>query len=659
MPSPLSLELAAALCIGLSGAPGGLWRRSGAAGQTIATALNVIGSVLGLAGLALHVRAGEAESLHLGQLPIGEVAFGLDGLSALFLVPILLVSALGSLYGGSYWREQEHPASGRRLRLAWGIMTAAMMGVVLARDAILFLVAWELMALAAFFLICTEEERPEVRQAAWVYLVATHAGTLCLVGFFALLGHATGSPALWPSLSARELGALHTAVFALGIAGFGLKAGLMPLHVWLPGAHANAPSHVSALLSGVLLKTGVYGLVRVCALLPEPPVWWGGTLLGIGALSGVLGIALAVAQQDLKRLLAYSSIENIGIIAIGVGLATMGRSLGRADFVVLGLGGALLHVLNHGLFKPLLFFSAGSVLHATGTRRIASLGGLARTMPRTFTLFALGAVAICGLPPLNGFVSELLLYVGLLRAAGIDGARGSAWASAAAPALAMIGALAVAAFVKVLGIAFSGTARSDVTAHAHDPGPGMLAPMAALSLLCVALGLAPVVALPLLHAAVEAWEPLLGNAAPSLAQLAPLWQVSVAGLVLLVLVALVGASIRRHSPAPASGVTWDCGYALPTSRMQYADSSFSEMLVGLFAWAVRSRRSLPGVTDLFPPPSRFRSEVPDAVLDHIVQPLLRAADRRLSPVRALQRGPVQMYLLYVFLIVVVLLMVAT
>jgi len=658
MPSPLSLELAAALCIGLSGAPGGLWRRSGAAGQGIATALNVVGSVVGFAGLALHARAGEVESLRLGQLPIGEVAFGLDGLSALFLVPILLVSALGSLYGGSYWREQEHPASGRRLRLAWGIMTAAMMGVVLARDAILFLLAWELMALAAFFLICTEEERPEVRQAAWVYLVATHAGTLCLVGFFALLGQATGSPALWPSLSAGGRGALHTAVFALGIAGFGLKAGLMPLHVWLPGAHANAPSHVSALLSGVLLKTGVYGLVRVCALLPEPPVWWGGTLIGIGVFSGVLGIALSVAQQDLKRLLAYSSIENIGIIAIGVGLATMGRSLGRADFVVLGLGAALLHVLNHSLFKPLLFLSAGSVLHASGTRRIASLGGLARTMPRTFALFALGAVAICGLPPLNGFVSELLLYVGLLRAAGIDAARGTAWASAAAPALAMIGALAVAAFVKVLGIAFSGTPRSDAAAHAHDPGAGMLAPMALLALACVVLGLAPVVALPLLHAAVAAWEPVLGNAAPSLAELAPLRQISVAGLVLLVLVALVAASIRRHSAAPAHGVTWDCGYALPTSRMQYADSSFSEMLVGLFDWAVRSRRSTPDLIGPFPPPSRFGSEVPDAVLDHVVQPLLRVADRRLSPVRALQRGPVQMYLLYVFLIVVVLLMVA-
>jgi hydrogenase-4 component B len=657
MPSPLSLELVAALCIGLSGAPEGSSRRLHAAGPGIATALNVLGSSIGLLGLVLHARAGEVESLLLGRLPVGQLAFGLDGLSALFLIPILLVSALGSLYGSSYWSDREHPGSGRRLRLGWGIMTAAMMGVVLARDAIAFLVVWELMALAAFFLICTEEERPEVRQASWIYLVATHAGTLCLIGFFALIGHATGSSALWPSLPGDAGGGLPTAAFALGIVGFGIKAGLMPLHVWLPGAHANAPSHVSALLSGVLLKTGVYGVVRVCGLLPEPPVWWGGTLIGIGAVSGVLGIALSVAQQDLKRLLAYSSIENIGIIAIGVGLASIGRSLGRADLVALGLGGALFHVLNHSLFKPLLFFSAGCVLHATGMRRISALGGLARTMPWTFALFALGAVAICGLPPLNGFVGELFLYVGLLRTASVDAAHGSAWASAAAPALAMIGALAVAGFVKVVGIAFSGAPRSPAAAEAHDPGPGMLAPMAALALACLALGLAPGVAVPLLRSAIAAWDPVLGNAAPALSELVPLTYVSVAALLLVAGVALGTAFIQRRSLARATGLTWDCGYAQPTPRMQYVDASFSETLVDLFGWAVRSRQQRPDLRGPFPLASRFQSEVPDAVLDRIVQPLLGVADRGLSRVRVLQRGPIQVYLLYVFVIVVILLMV--
>ena len=657
-PSPISIELAAAACIGLSGAPGCLWRGAKAGGQGAATALNLIGSTVGFAGLAMHARGDETPLLLLGPLPIGRLAFALDGLSALFLIPILLISALGSLYGASYWREAEHRESGRRLRLGWGIMTASMMAVVLARDAVLFLLAWELMAIAAFFLICTEEERPEVRRASWIYLVATHAGTLCLIGCFALLGFAEGSFALWPGLRSEASGWLATAVFALGIAGFGLKAGLMPLHVWLPGAHANAPSHVSAFLSGVLLKMGIYGVVRVCGLLPQPPLWWGGALLVLGAVSGVLGIALAVAQQDLKRLLAYSSIENVGIIAIGVGLASIGRSLGRADLVLLGLGGALLHVLNHGLFKPLLFLAAGSVLHATGSRRISSLGGLARTMPYTFVLFTVGAVAICGLPPLNGFASELLLYLGLLRVAAVGPVHpDSVWASLAAPALAIIGALALAAFVKVMGIAFAGTPRSPAAAHAHDPDRGMLAPMVALALACLVLGLLPGLAAPLLRAAVSAWDPALGPAAPPLGELVPLGWLSAAGVVLIACVALIAAVFGRRR-GHASALTWDCGYALPTPRMQYVDASFSEMLVELFDWAVRSRRTPPELVGSFPPRSDFRSEVPDAVLDRALLPLLGAADRGLSMLRVLQRGPVHTYLLYVVLAVVSVLLVA-
>ncbi|HVN37644.1 MAG TPA: proton-conducting transporter membrane subunit [Myxococcota bacterium] len=655
IPLPLGLVLVATATIAASGLPGYARSPVDAASQRLATALGLLGSTLGALGLVLFVRAGEAQTAVFGELPIGRLAVSLDGLSALFLVPMLVVSALGSLYGSEYWHAAQAPGGGRRLRLCWGIMTAAMMGVVLARDAILFLVAWEAMALAAFFLIATEEERPEVRRAAWVYLVATHAGSLCLVAFFALLARATGSFDLWPSLPGDARGGLVTAVFALGIGGFGLKAGLVPLHVWLPGAHANAPSHVSALLSGVLLKTGVYGIVRVCGLLPEPPAWWGGALLGIGVLSAVLGMALAVAQQDLKRLLAYSSIENVGIIAIGVGLAAIGRSLGRADLVALGLGGALLHVLNHSVFKPLLFFVAGSVLHATGTRRLASLGGLARSMPRTFAAFALGAVAICGLPPLNGFASELLLYLGLLRAAAAVSPHALAWAGAAAPALALTGALTLAAFVKVAGIAFCGTARTPQAVHAHDPGHAMLAPMAAFALACVGVGLAPGLALSLLQPAIDAWQPALAGAGPSLSNLAPFARVSQIGVGVVVLVVLGSALSLWRARAGASVVTWDCGYARPTPRMQYVDSSFSEMLVGLFDWALRTRRSLPQASGLFPSESRFESEVPDAVLDRVVMPLLASADRKLLPVRALQRGPVQAYLLYVFLIVVVLL----
>ena len=655
--SPVTIELLAAACIGLSGVPGCLLRRVPAAGQPAATALNWLGSAAGLLGLVAHARGGDAEIVLPWALPVGRVAFGMDGLAALFLVPILLVSALGSLYGASYWSGRDHPESAPRLRLWWGLMTASMMAVVLARDAVAFLMAWEAMALAAFFLIATEDDQPEVRRSSWIYLVATHTGTLCLLGCFALLAHVQGSFALWPRLASGGSAWISTAIFALGVTGFGLKAGVIPLHVWLPGAHANAPSHVSALLSGVLLKTGVYGLVRVCGLLPDPPLWWGGVLLAIGAVSGLLGITLALAQQDLKRLLAYSSVENVGIIAMGVGLATVGRALGRGDLVVLGLAGALLHVLNHSLFKPLLFLVAGNVLHATGTRRIASLGGLARAMPRTFVFFVIGAIAICGLPPLNGFAGEFLLYAGLLRATRVDPV-GWVWAGLAVPALAMVGALAVAGFVKVSGIAFSGSARSSDAAHAHDPGGSMLAPMVALAGGCVLLGLVPSAALPLLERAVAAWDPEIAAGTPSLAQLVPFGWISAMGLLGIASVAGVATLLAWRRPEQSAAGTWDCGYARPTPRMQYVDSSFSETLVGLFDWALRSRRASPELRGPFPSRAHFATRVPDAILDLAVLPLLGAADRGFARARALQRGPVHRYVLYIGLAVMLVLLVA-
>src|ERR1019366_3529425 len=271
---------------------------------------------------------------------------------------------------------------------------------------VLFLVGWETMALAAFFCITTEDRDEAVRQTGYVYLVATRIGTLLLFAMFAVLHAASGT---WdfaaPGASIAPSSA--TAIFVLALLGFGLKAGLMPLHVWLPGAHANAPSHVSALMSGVLIKTGIYGIARVCSFFDHPPVGWGVALLVAGAVSGVLGVAFAVGQHDLKRLLAYHSVENIGIITMGLGVAVLGRAVGSAPLVALGLAGALLHIWNHALFKALLFLSAGPVLHATGTREMDQLGGLAKRMPRTAFAFLLGAVAICGLPPLNGFVSEL------------------------------------------------------------------------------------------------------------------------------------------------------------------------------------------------------------------------------------------------------------
>jgi hydrogenase-4 component B len=656
------LLLLASGTVAISGVPGLFLDRRRALGQWVAMGINVLGSMIGAAGLILHLsRETIADPIVLSwSLPWGHFAAGVDGISALFLIPMLLISALGSIYGLSYWKQSRHLGNGRKLRLCWGLLTAAMMMVILARDGVLFLIAWEIMALAAFFLVATEDKKPEVRQAAWVYLVATHVGTLCLFGVFGLLRFATGSFDLWPVASDRLASWLPTTLFVVGLAGFGLKAGIMPLHVWLPGAHANAPSHVSAMLSGVMLKAGIYGLIRMAGFLPHPPLWWGGTLLVLGGLSGMVGIAFAMAQHDFKRLLAYSSIENIGIIVMGIGLAVVGRSVGRSDLILLGLGGALFHVLNHSLFKPLLFMGAGSLLHAAHTRQMDRLGGLAKVMPRTFMLFVIGAVAICGLPPLNGFVSELLLYVGFFRSIRVENGTAFVWAGLAAPALALIGGLAVSGFVKLLGSVFAGLPRTADVRHAHDPGTAMLLPMIALAGGCVAIGIWPGALTGLIERAVAGWDPQPAMAAMSIAGMVPILGMSLiaAGLAAITLLAWAMAFVRRTRRPSASAGTWDCGYAKPRSTMQYTGSSFSEVLVDLFAWVLWPRRFLPVLRELFPGRTRFVTEVPDPVLDRTLLPGFRWAERVSALARPMQLGSVQLYLLYMLLVLVVLLVAA-
>ena len=645
-------------------------------------------------GLALAART--PVSLAVGWfLPAGRFAVGLDPLSAVFLVPIFLVPALGSVYGLEYWPQAQHPENGRKLSFFYGLLAGAMALVVIARNGVLFLIVWEVMAMASFFAATAEDDDPAVRSAGWVYLVATHIGTLCLIAMFALWKHATGtymfgmpSTGNWAATTqadAMPLG-LAGAIFVLALIGFGCKAGLMPLHVWLPGTHANAPSHVSAVMSGVMLKMGVYGIVRMAGVLPVGPSWWGGVVLGVGAATGVLGIAMALGQGDLKRLLAYSSIENIGIILMGVGLAVLGRTYHRPEWVLLGLGGALLHVWNHGLFKSLLFLNAGSVMHAAHTRAIDRLGGLGSRMPRTAGLFLLGAVAICALPPLNGFVSEWLIYLGLLHTVapgnspGIPPgtAPGLPVAALGAVALAMIGALAAACFVKLLGAAFLGTPRTAAAEHAHDPRKTMLGPMIVLAAGCILLGLAPWLAAPLLERVATGWSGELVPAGTAIQALAPLTSISLAAGGLIagtgVLLVLLYQMLKRRTVARAG--TWDCGYARPTARMQYTGSSFAQFLMSLWTWALWPQIERPQVAGLFPPApgaaevagktpariagagagARFAMFLPDTILERLVLPTFRLANRLLPKLRLLQQGRIQIYVIYFLGIVLLLLL---
>ena len=460
-----------------------------------ASAVAILGAVGGCAlalvdAVQVLLSGQPVEAAVSWQIPLGNFAVGLDALSAVFVVPIALVVALAAIYGGQYLRGS-HEA--RRVAVSWfffNFLGATMLLVVAARNAVLFLICWEGMSLASFFLVNGQHERDDVRRAGWVYLVAMHLGSACLLVLFLLLGRGSGSLD-FDRLSAEPH--LAGAMFLLALAGFGTKAGMVPLHVWLPEAHPAAPSHVSAVMSGVMIKTGIYGLARTLCILGEIPAWWGWTLVAVGILSGILGVLLALAQHDLKRLLAYHSVENIGIICLGLGVGALGVSYGIAGMALLGFLGAILHVINHALFKSLLFLGAGAVQHATGTRDMDRLGGLLKVMPRTGTTFLIGACAISGLPPLNGFVSEFLIYLAVLGGVTEAGhSSGHAWAVLCVltfGGLALIGGLAAACFAKAFGSVFLGEPRSEEARRGHEAGRAMGIPMAILAAACVIVAL--------------------------------------------------------------------------------------------------------------------------------------------------------------------------
>ena len=649
--NPAALLIGASLFAALSGLPLALKLLAPSIAQRLAAVMIVTASVLGLTG-ALSSLLTFNTSLYLvaWPLPFGPHLFALDPLSALFSIPILIVASCCSIYAIGYWPATEHPRTVRKLTLFFGLLISAMLWVLLARSTALFLFGWEIMALAAYFILTTSDEELEVRKAGTLYLVCTHIGTLTLFALFSLLKNFNGSFALPAPASLHGTTGLATAIFLLALIGFGLKAGIMPLHVWLPSAHANAPSHVSAIMSGVILKIGIYGLLRTLSFFTDIPLWWGITVLALGVISGVVGVVFAIGQHDIKRLLAYHSIENIGIICIGIGVGLIGATNGSSLLVLLGVGGALLHVINHAVFKALLFLGAGSIIHAIGTREIDRMGGLLKAMPRTGLLFLIGAMAICGLPPLNGFVSELLIYLGLFNGA-LHGS-GAAAAALAAPFLALVGGLAVACFVKVFGVVFLGVARSPEATHAHEAGISMLLPMALLASICIAIGFFPLLMAPLLDSAVSAWHP--GAATLSLFNVAPLGWLSFFAFALLSLIMVLYFLNRRKTTAPTTE-TWGCGYLAPTPRMQYTASSFAEMLVGLFSGVLRPHGHQPSITDHFPAATRFDSHVPETMLEQIYLPFLQWANKKLAPLRQLQHGHLHIYILYTLLTLVALL----
>jgi len=601
---------------------------------------------------AVQVLAGrpEMEWRLVTTLPGGPWLLRLDLLAAWFVVTIMIVGACGSLFGAGAFARERRSKRVATTEAMMPVLLGAMALVVTSQAVVPFLMAWEMMAIAGLLLILHDGEQLEVRRSALVYLVATHAATLALVAMFALWG-SQSSDLTFPSLQAslRVRPAWCLLVLPLGLLGFGIKAGMVPLHSWLPGAHASAPSHVSAVLSGVMIKTGIYGLLRITLMAEHVPVWWGWLLLGGGLLSGVLGVLWALAQHDLKRLLAYHSVENIGIILIGMGAGAIGSACGQPLLAVLGYGGALLHTLNHALFKSLLFLGSGAVVHATGTREIDSLGGLARRMPWTWASFLIASVAIVGLPPLNGFVSEWTIAQALL--AGLDGPASLRALAISLAGLGLIGALALACFTKVDGVIFLGQPRSESARVAREAGRGQRLPLLILSALCLAIGLAPAVVLgPTLRVAASTAAVSTTSTAPALEPiLTGAVRVTWLGVALLSIIGLAVLARRlllaRRPVAIAD--TWACGYPAVTPRMQYTAASFAAPLLGMFGAAS-------GI--LIERKARTVETRPvDLVLDRAARPLWDRLQHAAGRLRWMQSGRLHWYLLYVLATLAILL----
>ncbi|HEY8874323.1 MAG TPA: proton-conducting transporter membrane subunit [Stellaceae bacterium] len=623
----------------------------------------IAGSALGLVAAIRVLVSGDVQQLSgTWPMPGGSLHLEIDALSAFFLLPVFGLSVVTGLYGRSYLAGRD-AGRGEGSAATWfhlNLLTAAMALVITARDGLLFLLAWELMALAPFFLVIFDDRQASVRHAAWTYLAATHLGTVFLLVMFVLVGGLAGTSDFSGYAAVlRDNPTLSSGVFVLALVGFGSKAGIVPAHVWLPEAHPVAPSHASALMSGAMIKVGIYGLVRILTLLGTPPAWWGWVLIAAGASSGVLGVLYAVAQHDLKRLLAYSSVENIGIILLGLGVGVLGLAHGMTTLAVIGFAAGLLHVLNHSIFKGLLFLGAGAVQHAAHTLELEELGGLLKRMKWTGTTFLVGAAAIVGLPPLNGFVSEFLLFyagfLGLVQPTVNVAVAGLI----TLVAMGLISGLAAACFAKAFGIVFLGSARSHEAAEAHEAAWPMCAAMAIPAVLCVAIGLAaPLVVSSLASVVAGASGLSEGQVRASLGVVTASLGIVVAVFAVLVVVAGLAWVLRAHRLARAGtrrAPVWGCGFLRGTPRMQYTASSFAQPLTTQFRLFVRNRETLVPPSGYFPVRSSYASDSGDPFLRLLFVPSFRWFSQAVSRMNVVQQGHTHVYVLYVAATLIVLL----
>jgi formate hydrogenlyase subunit 3/multisubunit Na+/H+ antiporter MnhD subunit len=603
------------------------------------------------------------ETTQLLVLPFGlpDLPFHvrLDALSGFFLLLLGLAGAGISTFAAGYFRSGEGTAPAL-LGLQYHVFLASMAIVILADDAYLFMVAWETMALSSYFLVTSQHRIPDIRRAGFLYVLMAHVGAICILLSFGVLQGGSWHFTFDAMRGASLTRFWASTAFLLALLGFGAKAGLVPLHVWLPEAHPAAPSPVSAMMSGLMLKTAIYGMLRISFDLLHARLWWWGVLiLALGLFSALYGAVFAAVQTDMKRLLAYSSIENVGVIFTAIGLSILFETGNLHLFAALALTAALIHALNHAFFKSLLFLATGSVLHATKQRSLGKLGGLIRRMPWVATLALIGTLAIAGLPPLNGFVSEWLLLQSFLFTPQIPHAFINMLVPLGAAALALTVALAAYVMVKFYGVIFLGQPREASLVNAHDANWLERLGLGWLALGCVLIGVFPQL---VLRIAAAVTRESLGESVKSsstiwwIAPIAP-EQASYSGLILFVgIVGVVGIGfvlvrLLAHGRIRRTAA-WDCGYPWQTSRMQDTAEGFGQPIRHLFGTFFRMERDLPSPDDRSP---RYRIHIEDRLWPSIYLPIARAVQRLADLISVLQSGRLSIYLLYSFLTLIALL----
>jgi len=643
----------------------------------------VAGSLTGLVDSGIILMSSGEYSTSFTYLKFLSLSFTIDGLSAFFLIIIFAISMMASFYSFHYMEKPEKALSSAVNYLFFSLLVVSMCLVVTASGMVPFMLSWEIMSISSFFLVISNYKSSDNRRAGYLYFVFSHVGAMFILSAFGVIYAFTGDVGFGQISSLADN--IKLLVFILFFIGFGSKAGVFPFHVWLPHAHPAAPSHISAVMSGVMIKTGIYGIIRMYDLLHFSSPVIGNIVIVAGIVSGIMGVIYALGQNDLKRLLAYSSVENVGIILIGLGIGMTGVSSGNHTMAFLGFAGSLLHVMNHAIFKSLLFMGAGMVLHRTGSRSIDALGGLLKNMKVTGTTFLVGSLAISGFPPFNGFVSEFFIYMGGFKGIGMGHmtfAMGRFdMGTIAIVSLAVIGGLALACFTKVVGVVFQGEPRTRAAENVSEKGITMLLPMIVLATLALFIGVFPespvmmamkaVSSLEIDHITTESSAIInMRSASGKIAATADTADAitsipgkmagmasTISGAALIFISVLLALLMLRNlayrnKPITSSG-TWGCGFTQPTVKMQYTGTSYAASIVEFFKPFAPLDEDHSPIRGRMAGKSHYQSHINDIAeinMDRvIVKPLLSLLEK----LHWIQNGDIHLYIGYILLAIIV------